>query len=139
MQGGHHYGFHTSSATHVDADLLMEELALSADRLTHGLVGAAHALSKHESHALEQLRHDGTRVVPVFVISLVHAPEDLKFEGREMVAASHDAVVVLQLRQRCAAVVVVVARWLCVCVCGLCSYGAVCAFWRGLWVGRPKP
>lgn len=98
--GGSHAGYHTWSATHVDAAALMEELALSADKLTHGLVGAAHALSKHGSHALEQLRHDGTRVVPVFVLSLMQAPEDLKFANREVVAASHDAVVVLQLRQR---------------------------------------
>jgi hypothetical protein len=57
-------------------------------------------MSKEGAHPLEQLRHDGTRVVPVFVISLMKAPEDVMFSNKEMVAASHDAVLVLQPRNR---------------------------------------
>ena len=100
---GSHAGYHSLSHSAIDAEQLMEELALAADTLTHGLTGAAHAMSKEDSHPLEQLRHEGTRVVPVFVISLMQAPDDIIFANREMVAASHDAVVVLQLRQRCSA------------------------------------
>ncbi|KIZ06288.1 hypothetical protein MNEG_1669 [Monoraphidium neglectum] len=91
-------GHHTVSHTAVDPESLLEEIALAADTLTHGLVGAAHAMSKEGAHPLEQLRHDGTRVVPVFVISLMKAPEDVMFSNKEMVAASHDAVLVLQPR-----------------------------------------
>jgi hypothetical protein len=58
-------------------------------------------MSKEGSHPLEQLRHDGTRVVPVFIFSLMQAPDDIMFSNREMMAASHDAVIVLQLRSRC--------------------------------------
>jgi hypothetical protein len=57
-------------------------------------------MSKEGAHPLEQLRHDGTRVVPVFVFSLMSATDDIMFDNREMVAASHDAVVVLQLRSK---------------------------------------
>ncbi|KAI8469957.1 MAG: hypothetical protein J3K34DRAFT_521754 [Monoraphidium minutum] len=92
-------GMHTLSHSAVDPALLMEELAIAADGLTHGLVSAAHAMSKTDSHPLEQMRHDGTRVVPVFVLSLMKAPDDIMFTNREMVAASHDVVIVLQLRQ----------------------------------------
>jgi hypothetical protein len=38
-------------------------------------------MSKAESHPLEQLRHDGTRVVPVFVLSLMNAPDDIRWGG----------------------------------------------------------
>jgi hypothetical protein len=112
-------GYHTVTRTSIDPDLLFEELAAAADKLTHGLVGgcraaggrsteeseciqqqpvslyphslpvlhahvcafstpstphpkgAAHAMSKEGAHHIEQMRHDGTRVIPVFVISLM--------------------------------------------------------------------
>lgn len=92
-------GYHTLSHTSVDAGALLEELSLAADTLTHGLIGAAHAMTREGAHPLEQLRHDGTRVVPVFVLSLMQAPDDILLSNRDVVAANHDAVLVLQLRQ----------------------------------------
>jgi len=49
---------------------------------------------------LSALRHSGTRVVPVFILSLAHAPEDVALSTRQLVAANHDAVVVLQVGGR---------------------------------------
>ena len=62
--------------------------------------GAAHAMSKSGHHPIEQLRHDGTRVVPVFVFSLAEAPPDLTFCNHEMVYATRDLVLVLQPLKR---------------------------------------
>jgi hypothetical protein len=44
-------------------------------------------------------RHNGTRVLPVFVITLTCSPEQMLFDNRQLVAADHDAVVVLQVSE----------------------------------------
>ncbi len=44
------------------------------------------------------LRHNGTRVLPIFILSLMHAPEDVVLSTRDLMVASHDAIIVLQLR-----------------------------------------
>ncbi|GBF94529.1 hypothetical protein Rsub_07063 [Raphidocelis subcapitata] len=89
-------GYHAFSSSFVDGAVLAEEVARAADSLTHGIVGAAYAMSKSGRHPIEQLRHNGTRVVPVFVFSLAEAPPDLTFCNREMVYANKDMVLVLQ-------------------------------------------
>eukprot|EP00775_Hariotina_reticulata_P008517 gene8517-8699_t len=54
-------------------------------------------MGKEDEHHIAQLRHEGTRVVPVFILVLSNHPEDAVLSNRELVASNHDAVVVLQL------------------------------------------
>lgn len=91
-------GIHSHSHTYIDPDVLMQEIEMSADMLTHGLVTVAHTMGKEAEHHIAQLRHEGTRVVPVFVLALQNHPEDVVLSNRELMAADHDNVVVLQLR-----------------------------------------
>lgn len=42
----------------------------------------AHAGSQEMEHHINQLRHDGTRVVPVFVLALQNHPEDVVMANR---------------------------------------------------------
>ncbi len=91
-------GLHKHSSAYIDADLLLEEFALAGDLLTYGLIQGSHLQDLHaglKPHGA--LKHTGTRVLPVYVLSLKNAPEDIVFGSRELVAADHDAVVVLQL------------------------------------------
>ncbi|KAF8055392.1 hypothetical protein HT031_006759 [Scenedesmus sp. PABB004] len=91
-------GMHSNSHTFIDPEVLLQEVERAADMLTHGLVTVAHTMGKDDEHHIAQLRHEGTRVVPVFVLALENHPEDVVLANRELVAADHDAVVVLQLR-----------------------------------------
>lgn len=50
--------------------------------------GVAHMMGKEGEHRLAQLRHEGTRVVPVFVLALAEHPADVvlsnRWEGRRV-------------------------------------------------------
>lgn len=39
-------------------------------------------MGKESEHHIAQLRHEGTRVVPVFVLALQHHPEDVVLANR---------------------------------------------------------
>eukprot|EP00878_Enallax_costatus_P009803 GHUV01010236.1.p1 GENE.GHUV01010236.1~~GHUV01010236.1.p1 ORF type:complete len:735 (+),score=167.23 GHUV01010236.1:318-2522(+) len=95
---GHDMGIHTNVQTFVDAEVLLEEFEISADMLTHGLVTVAHVMGKENEHHIAQLRHEGTRVLPVFVLALENHPEDCVLSNRQLMAADDDSVIVLQLR-----------------------------------------
>jgi hypothetical protein len=94
-------GLHKYSSAYLDPDLLLEELRLAGDLLTYGLIQGSHLDDLHAGLKApgeqRQLRHAGTRVVPVYVLSMKNTPEDIVLADRELVAADHDAVVVLQL------------------------------------------
>jgi hypothetical protein len=42
----------------------------------------AHTMGKDAEHHIAQLRHEGTRVVPVFVLALHNHPEDVVLSNR---------------------------------------------------------
>jgi hypothetical protein len=42
----------------------------------------AHTMGKDAEHHIAQLRHEGTRVVPVFVLALQNHPEDVVLSNR---------------------------------------------------------
>jgi hypothetical protein len=44
--------------------------------------GVAHMMGKEGEHRLAQLRHEGTRVVPVFVLALAEHPADVVLSNR---------------------------------------------------------
>lgn len=44
--------------------------------------GVAHMMGKEEEHHIAQLRHEGTRVIPVFVLALENHPEDCVLSNR---------------------------------------------------------
>jgi len=95
---GAEIGLHMNSHIYLDPAALLEEVAEAAEMLTHGLTGVAHMMGKEAEHFIGRLRHSGTRVVPVFVLSLKNMPDNLILSNRELMAADHDSVVVLQLR-----------------------------------------
>ncbi|KAG1668591.1 hypothetical protein FOA52_007326 [Chlamydomonas sp. UWO 241] len=96
-------GVHTSARVHVDAATLLRELQMAIPSLSDGTLtlDADDAASRTASWELPQLRgharHDGTRVLPVFILTLTCSPEQMLFDNRQLVAADHDSVVVLQL------------------------------------------
>ncbi|KAJ9508189.1 hypothetical protein QJQ45_021541 [Haematococcus lacustris] len=58
-----------------------------------------HLQSQQNSRLTATMRHNGTRQLPVFVLSLRSAPPGLLFDNGQLVAATQDMVVVLQLLQ----------------------------------------
>ncbi|MEW5313567.1 MAG: hypothetical protein WDW38_005125 [Sanguina aurantia] len=104
-------GLHVRQHTHIDSATLIRELRRSDDALLMDMLDQYHyedgdAVSVDDSSdddidfssPLERLlRHKGTRVLPVFVLSLQQAPEQLLFDNHQLVAWSQHGVVVLQL------------------------------------------
>lgn len=99
-------GYHADDHEYLDGDALLKELHMAADLLLQGLITQNPDRVHHRdpkapgSDLASQLRHEGTRYVPVFVLSLKSTPAAMMFEDRSFFTASHDAVVVLQLMGR---------------------------------------
>lgn len=49
----------------------------------HARAAVAHAAGKEDEHKVNQLRHEGTRVLPVFVLALQNHPEDAVLNNRQ--------------------------------------------------------
>ncbi|KAG1667551.1 hypothetical protein FOA52_014631 [Chlamydomonas sp. UWO 241] len=96
-------GFHVSEHEHIDSEMLIRELLMAAPALSGGSITNDDVDDMYErgvGGVKDHARHAGTRVLPVFVISITCVPQQTMFDNRQLVAATHDAVVVLQLHHK---------------------------------------
>ena len=116
---GHEHTYHVTARRYLDGATLLEEFRGSADLLASGLVGledpdldaAFYAQANRLADSTEEddengearrgykpkpKQQRGTRVVPVYVLSLAGLPPGVLIDGESMVAAADDLVIVLQ-------------------------------------------
>ncbi|GAX75074.1 hypothetical protein CEUSTIGMA_g2518.t1 [Chlamydomonas eustigma] len=93
-------GLHMTEHVHLDSEILLKELLMAIPDLSGGSLYVEddeEVEAKMKGGISQYARHDGTRVLPVFVLALKCAPDQMMLDNKQMVAANHDAVVVLQL------------------------------------------
>ena len=117
---GHPHTYHVTARRYLDGATLLEEFRRSADLLASGLVGLEDpdldaafyrqasrlgdaddddgdgAGTKARGYKPKPKQQRGTRVVPVYVLSLAGLPPGVLIDGESMVAAADDLVIVLQ-------------------------------------------
>ena len=119
---GHEHTYHVTARRYLDGATLLEEFRGSADLLASGLVGledpdldaAFYAQANRLADSTDgddelvgdtnqgrgykpkPKQQHGTRVVPVYVLSLAGLPPGVLIDGESMVAAADDLVIVLQ-------------------------------------------
>ena len=119
---GHEHTYHVTARRYLDGATLLEEFRGSADLLASGLVGLedpdldaafyaqANRLAdstdgddelvgdtnQRRGYKPKPKQQHGTRVVPVYVLSLAGLPPGVLIDGESMVAAADDLVIVLQ-------------------------------------------
>jgi len=101
-----HYSLQTRAI--LDSQVLLDEMHRAADMLASGLIGLkepdlATAFYDPDIPLDDKIergsaaRSPGTRVVPVYVVSLAGTPADLLLDGEALVAGGRDLVMALQL------------------------------------------
>ena len=105
---GHGHTYHASARSRIDASALLREFRASADLLTSGLIGAGTDPSPDENDFLTEAAlatyagtwnttaRRGTRILPLYLLSLSGLPPGVLLDGESLVAADEDLVIVLQ-------------------------------------------
>jgi len=88
--------FKVRAKHYLDSSRLFQELSAASDFLTAGLLGSSTVLSKTYFPDTIDDATQGTRVLPVFIFSLLDDGEPMLVDRSAHYAASKDAVVVLQ-------------------------------------------
>eukprot|EP00798_Chlamydomonas_sp_ICE-L_P023600 gene23600-9128_t len=86
---------------HLDSEVLLRELLMASPMLSDGVLDIIDPEEMDmmiENELSQHVRHRGTRVLPVFILSLSGAPDQLLLDHNQLFAANRDAVVVMQMK-----------------------------------------
>lgn len=96
-------GLHKHARSVLDSKMLMRELRQAQDTLLFGMLDGHMNSDYFERDEYNpapdhlEAHRKGTKVLPVYVLSLERSPDQLMFDTSELVAAGQDMVLVLQL------------------------------------------